>query len=283
MVGQDTAVLTRAMGLGLRDLAGEGCFATRSVREGYLSVAARKKGVTLAVGQLKASIGERLVASGWAAWSGPSDTARLVLTPQGQSLARRLAEVLPHELAEGLDIEERMTALGPERVLVDRRESPLAWLARRKGTDGKPMLDPLSLAAGERLRADFERTGLSPRVTMDWERFGAGTGSGGRGGSLSDAMISARQRIDQALAAVGADMAGVLVDICCYLKGLDLVERERGWPPRSAKLVLGMALGRLAAHYGLTSEARGRERSGGIVVWADAEAAQVRASEGALG
>jgi hypothetical protein len=178
---------------------------------------------------------------------------------------------MPHELADDIEIEDRVTANGVEAVMIDRRESPLAWLARRKGVDGKPMLDPLCFAAGERLRADFERTGLHQRVTMDWDRLGSGASSGGRGGSLSDAMVAARQRIDLALAAVGADMAGVLVDICCYLKGLDLVERERGWPPRSAKLVLSMALARLAAHYGLTKEAKGRERSSGIVVWADAE------------
>ena len=277
VVQQNKVAFTRAMGMGLRDLAGEGCFATRSVREDYLSLAARKKGVTLAVGQLKVSIGERLVDGGWAEWQGRPDAMRLVVTDQGRVLARKLAAAIPHELTEDIEIEDRVTAKGVEAVMVDRRESPLAWLARRKGTDGKPMLDPLYFAAGERLRADFERTGLHQRVTMDWDRLGSGASlgasSGGRGGSLSDAMVAARQRIDHALAAVGADMAGVLVDICCYLKGLDLVEREHGWPPRSAKLILGMALARLAAHYGLTAEAKGRERSSGIVVWADADSA----------
>ena len=277
VVQQNKVAFTRAMGMGLRDLAGEGCFATRSVREDYLSLAARKKGVTLAVGQLKVSIGERLVDGGWAEWQGRPDAMRLVVTDQGRALARKLAAAIPHELTEDIQIEDRVTAKGVEAVMVDRRESPLAWLARRKGTDGKPMLDPLYFAAGERLRADFERTGLHQRVTMDWDRLGSGASlgasSGDRGGSLSDAMVAARQRIDHALAAVGADMAGVLVDICCYLKGLDLVEREHGWPPRSAKLILGMALARLAAHYGLTAEAKGRERSSGIVVWADADSA----------
>jgi hypothetical protein len=257
------------MGVALRDLAGEGCYALRSVRDAYLSIAARKKGVTLAVGQLKASVGARLVDGGWAEWSGRPEAPRLVITPQGKALASKLAAVLPQELAEDIESEERVTAQGPERVLVDRRESPLAWLARRKNADGTPMLDPLCFAAGERLRADFERTGLRQRVTVDWERFGAGASSGRHEMTLSDAMIGARQRIDKALAAVGADMAGLLVDICCHLKGLDLVERERGWPPRSAKLVLGMALARLAAHYGLHGEFKGRDRSNGIVQWAD--------------
>lgn len=267
--GDEKQAITRAMALALGVLAGEGCFATRSVREDYLSVAARKKGVTLAVGQLKAAVVERLVLGGWAEWTGRAETARLGLTHRGRLTAHRLAVPLSEEVPEEFEIEERVTATGPEQVWVDRRESPLAWLARRKGSDGKPMLDPMYFAAGERLRADFERTGLHQRVTMDWSRLGAGSLSGGGGSTLSDAMIAARQRIDHAMTAVGADMAGLLIDICCYLKGLDRVERERGWPPRSAKLVLGMALGRLADHYGLTGEATGRSHSKGIVVWAD--------------
>ncbi len=262
--------LTRAMAMALRELAGEGCFATRSVRSDYVSVAASKRGVTLAVGQIKSTLCERLVAAGWAIWGGRGETARLTLTDAGRAVAQTVVDRLPQELAEGFEIEDRTTAQGVERVLVDRRESPLAWLARRKGADGRPLIEPVCFAAGERLRADFERTGLNPRTTMDWGQFGAGSSSG-RGGSLSDAMIAARQRMELALEAVGADMAGLLLDICCYLKGLDLVERERGWPPRSAKLVLSLALARLAAHYGLDSEAKGRDRSKGIVVWADEE------------
>ena len=267
---QDQDGLTRAMALALLDLAGEGCFGTRALRQDYISLAASKRGVTLAVGHVKASVCERLVLSGWAEWRGAPDKARLVLTDAGRGVARKVMARLPKELAEDVDVEERVVGTTKQAVMVDHRESPLAWLARRKGADGKPLIDPACFAAGERLRADFERTGLSPRVTMDWGRLGAGSSSSRSGdGTLSDAMISARPRMEQALEVVGADMAGVLVDICCYLKGLDLVERERGWPPRSAKLVLGMALGRLAAHYGLGDEARGRNQSKGILVWAD--------------
>jgi hypothetical protein len=121
VVQQNKAAFTRAMGMGLRDLAGEGCFATRSVREDYLSIAARKKGVTLAVGQLKVRIGERLVQGGWAEWQGRPEAMRLMLTDQGRVLARKLAAAMPHELTDDIEIEDRVTANGVEAVMVDRR------------------------------------------------------------------------------------------------------------------------------------------------------------------
>ncbi|MFK8252267.1 DUF6456 domain-containing protein [Ancylobacter terrae] len=149
-------------------------------------------------------------------------------------------------------------------VLVDLAESPLAWLARRKGRDGRPMVDATQLVAGERLRLDFTRAQMTPRLTSDW----SGTGGRGRrragatpGPSVSEAILAAKERVDRALTAVGPEFAGLLLDVCCFLKGMEQVESERGWPARAAKVVLGLGLDRLARHYGVAGSIRGRERT----------------------
>lgn len=138
---------------------------------------------------------------------------------------------------------------GALRVNTD--ESPLAALARLKGRDGVPFLDPAHVDAGERLRSDFTRGHLQPSLGQRWEPLGTGRRPGEAGGAveLGEAALAARQRIETALEAVGPELSGVLIDVCCFLKRLSEVERERQWPARSAKLMLRTALAALARHY----------------------------------
>lgn len=148
------------------------------------------------------------------------------------------------------------TEHGHAQVTVDDAESPLSWLARRRGRDGRPMIEPHQLLAGERLRADFTCAHLMPRTTSNWE---SPISSDRRGGvcTFTETMIAARQRVHQALDAAGPEFAGLLVDICCFLKGLEDIERARAWPTRSAKIVLQLALDRLARHYGYAAKTMG--------------------------
>ena len=151
------------------------------------------------------------------------------------------------------------TEHGAAAVTVDEQESPLAWLARRRGRDGRALIEPHQLQAGERLRRDFTVADLMPHVTTNWDNPLA---SGGAAASAAnDTMTDARRRVHAALEAVGPEFAGLLLDVCCFLKGLEDVEREQRWPLRSGKVVLQLALERLARHYGYAGETRGRARA----------------------
>jgi hypothetical protein len=145
-------------------------------------------------------------------------------------------------------------------ALIDAAESPLAWLRGRRDGRGLPFLDDAQFAAGERLRAEFTRAALMPAVTARWDPTGVRTTPGGQGPML-DAVLAARDAVNAALSAVGPELSGTLLDVCCFLKGLEAVEADRGWPARTARVVLGLGLTRLAAHYGVASEARGPDHA----------------------
>ena len=85
------------------------------------------------------------------------------------------------------------------------------------------------------------------------------------GGEISDFAMDARSRLNRAVDVLGPDLSGVTLDICCFLKGFEAVEKERSWPPRSAKLMLKTALSLLSRHYGLTAFAT--SKPGRISAW----------------
>jgi hypothetical protein len=192
----------------------------------------------------------RLMAEGLATRRGTV----VALTAEGQARRRRDDAAGDTFQAQHRTIEEKRIELADAHpvVSVNLDESPLTALARRRDRDGRPLLGEAEVAAGERLRADYTRGQIMPRLGANWQAsVASGRRDGGRGGTadLTDAALAARMRVEKALDAVGPELAGVLVDVCCFLKGLETVERERRWPARSAKLLLRTALGALARHY----------------------------------
>jgi Domain of unknown function (DUF6456) len=142
-------------------------------------------------------------------------------------------------------------------MLVNEAESPLGWLKSRKSRSGRPLISNAQYEAGERLRADYWFAHVSPRVTANWSAL-APSGRSRRGApfdaaSLRDEVIAAKERVMRALDAVYPELSAVLVDICCELKGLEEAERSHDWPQRAGKVILQLALTRLARHYGLMS------------------------------
>lgn len=137
-------------------------------------------------------------------------------------------------------------AAGPQRrsVTVNVAESPLTWLHARGH------LSDRHFDAGERLRADWERAQLAPGVTMRWDpvrvRGGAGTV---RGLDPTERQLAARQRFEGAVAAAGPGLADVLWRVVCAGEALADAEKALAWPSRSGKLVLRLALDRVAEFY----------------------------------
>lgn len=134
-------------------------------------------------------------------------------------------------------------------------EGALLWLRNRKDKEGRPLITEVQFNAGEKLAADFWHAQMSPRVTANWSAITPGRrlrrATPGIGVDMRDAVVAARQRFQRALEAVGPELAGILVDVCCHDVGLEVSGHAAGWPRRAAKVVLDLALTRLARHYGM--------------------------------
>ena len=144
-------------------------------------------------------------------------------------------------------------------------ESPLLRLFQRASSQGAPYIDARQFAAGEKLRADFERAHLSSRLVSS---YAESAGSGGRHWQMSDngvekmslGTLEAKTRVQAAFEAVGPELSGILYQVCCVASGFELAEATLALPRRSGKAVLALALTRLARHYGLIGPHRPRAR-----------------------
>ena len=157
---------------------------------------------------------------------------------------RRLRQAVVKD-ARGLDT----------RVTVDDNESPLVRLKARG------LIDAAQYDAGEKLRSDFTLAGLSPRLGVDLAAPLQTRSRGKLAGRLmTDTVIAAKQRFTNAMRAVGPGLSDLLFDVCCHWRGLEEAEEAKGWPSRSGRVVLAIALDRLAEHYGMRMRGRAKLR-----------------------
>lgn len=148
-------------------------------------------------------------------------------------------------------VEREMTSEGPSRRPVDKQtrrsvtvnaaESPLSWLHARGHIDDR-LFD-----AGERLRSDYEKAQLSPRMTMSWSPVRVKGGDSDL--TPTERQLAAKDRFDAALAQAGSGLADILWRVVCGGESLPVAEKSLAWPVRSGKLVLKLALDRVAAYY----------------------------------
>lgn len=173
----------------------------------------------------------------------------------GWRLARIPAPVTTPPAGRPSVIEGRRLVTGPDgrRAMqtVNLGESPIAWLARRRDAQGEAWLSLIEIAAAEKLRDDFVLAGTVGRLTMAWDAGPKTRGGRGPGVDSAERARVAKARIARALAEVGPGLREILEHVCFAGTALDAAERSLGLPRRSGKAVLKLALGRLAAHYGL--------------------------------
>jgi Domain of unknown function (DUF6456) len=154
-------------------------------------------------------------------------------------------------------VERELTPEGPRRsapaqgarpsrtVTVNLAESPLAWLHARGHLNDR-LRD-----AGEALRNDYERAQLPASITMRWDPVRVKS-TGERGLAPNERQIAARQRFDGAIRAAGKGLEDILWRVVCAGEPLPEAEKTLGWPARSGKLVLRIALERVAEFYRIT-------------------------------
>ncbi|MEO8453929.1 MAG: DUF6456 domain-containing protein [Sphingomicrobium sp.] len=159
--------------------------------------------------------------------------------PQPRLLSERSIE-------SGVTAAQSAAGVRPVRsVTVNGAESPLGWLLAR-GFVTQRQYD-----AGERLRNDWERAQFAPRVTMAWNAAPVGRGRGGSAPEpdLGGAQMDARRRFDDAVATAGPGLTDILWRVVCAGEGMREAESALGWPARAGKLVLTIALDRIANYY----------------------------------
>lgn len=153
---------------------------------------------------------------------------------------RPLVERQVHEPGEDKHRRVRRT------VTVNLAESPLSWLHARGHLSERQYM------AGEKLRADYEAAAIGPHVTMKWDGMPRRKGNQGeRAVYASGRVAAAKARFDAALAALGPDLTDIAWRVICAGESVPVAERTLSWPTRSGKLVLRIALDRLAEYYRL--------------------------------
>lgn len=211
-------------------------------------------------------IAQAMALKEWIACADPeARVARYFITATGRAALRRLTAQQENRAggfvdrsgADAADGQWDLAALADDDAHAKAQatsESPLVGLARRRDRDGTPFLSRDLVRAGERLREDFELARLAGADDADWHMAAVGPFPALDEGA-APAASAAHARLHRALVDLGPGLGDVVLRCCCLREGLEQTEKTLGWSARSGKIVLRIALARLARHY---DETQGR-------------------------
>ncbi|MEX0303942.1 MAG: DUF6456 domain-containing protein [Leisingera sp.] len=199
--------------------------------------------------------------TGWITCSRKGRVSRYAITPAGRNALNRIIaeqENRARARLEGGFAEAQAPFLAPEpagdktgygrKPRYGSAETPLEMLARLADKEGNPFLTPGMVGAGKRLREDFELAQINSLLMQEKLHFSPGCRA--MRSSSQEAGAAAHKRMTEALQTLGAGLSDIALRCCCHLEGLETAERNLGWPARSGKVVLRIALQHLAEYYG---------------------------------
>ena len=208
------------------------------------------------VATVETHIVHRFALQEWIHGKQVGSVGRYTITSVGRAALRRMLADDNGFLEQHQEFEDRRAKVGADgeikRLRYNIAESPLGLLGRKRGPDGASFLSAAQITAGERLREDFEMAHMGPRVAQNWDRFLTSASRGGfNDNAPAEGPSAAQARVSKALTQLGPGLADIAFRVCCFLDGLEKAEKRLGWSARSGKVVLRIALQRLAQHYGI--------------------------------
>lgn len=152
------------------------------------------------------------------------------------------------------DTEERDVYLPDgslRKAAFNTRSSALERLARKRGRDGRLILNAAEIEAGRRLAQDYARAGYGDIRTQNFES--PSVDGGDRNGATEKrllASMTAKTRYLAARHALGEGLESAVVAVCCRDEDLSAVERAENWAKASGLSILKIGSSRLVTLYG---------------------------------
>ncbi len=183
--------------------------------------------------------------------SGPNGMYHI--TEAGRARSRR-AQALPGEAfaAQHQPLVDRHALDQDGNLTIVRGHDPdlaLRRLGAMRDGAGRPWLSTAELAAAARLKRDWAIGQIAQVRGSDWSAPPRGAEARGPGNTqerLAGARCDARRRVEESLSGLAPALRRAVEQVCLHERGLEALELSEGWPARSGKLALKLALAQLA-------------------------------------
>lgn len=192
----------------------------------------------------------------WISAAGRAVLARMVAEQENLAV-NGIPDDAVQEDQDPFDPNTKAASEGRPRVRYGIVDTPLVLLSRRRDRDGNRFLSEALLRAGEQLREDFQMAELDLKGAMEWQKILSQLADCADRDGVPFAASVAHDRVMCALRELGPGLGDVVLRCCCLLEGLETAEKNMGWSARSGKIVLRIALQRLARHYAKQGDAAG--------------------------